>query len=108
MVTVAARTLRVRGGIINMHIDVWSDLVCPWHESLVALGAEAGLDADDVARALRDNAYAKAVEADLEQARAIQVNGVPFFLFDGRYAVAGAQPADAFTQALSRVPADIS
>jgi predicted DsbA family dithiol-disulfide isomerase len=78
------------------------------HESLVALGAEAGLDADDVARALRDNAYAKAVEADLEEARAIQVNGVPFFLFDGRYAVAGAQPADAFTQALSRVPADIS
>jgi predicted DsbA family dithiol-disulfide isomerase len=56
-----------------------------------------------VARALRENAYAKAVEADLEEARASQVNGVPFFLFDGRYAVAGAQPADVFTQALTQV-----
>ncbi len=73
------------------------------YESLVTLGAEAGLDADDVARALRENAYAKAVEADLEEARASQVNGVPFFLFDGRYAVAGAQPADVFTQALTQV-----
>ena len=72
------------------------------HESLVTLGAEAGLDADDVARALRENAYAKAVEADLEEARASQVNGVPFFLFDGRYAVSGAQPADVFTQALTQ------
>ena len=75
------------------------------HESLVALGAEAGLDADEVARALRENAYAKAVEADLEEARAIQVNGVPFFLFDGRYAVAGAQPADVFTQTLNQAEA---
>jgi predicted DsbA family dithiol-disulfide isomerase len=79
------------------------------HESLVALGTEAGLDAGDVARALRENAYATAVEADLAEARAIHVNGVPFFLFDGHYAVAGAQPADVFTQALTQpFPADTS
>ena len=72
-----------------------------------------------MARALRENGYAKAVEADLEEARALQVTGVPFFLFDRRYAVAGAQPADVFTQTLTQVerrgpfrsasvPADIS
>jgi len=72
------------------------------HESLVALGAEAGLERDDVARVLRDSTYATAVEADLAEARAIQVNGVPFFVFDGRYAVAGAQSADVFTQALTQ------
>jgi predicted DsbA family dithiol-disulfide isomerase len=78
------------------------------HESLVALGAEAGLDAKEVARVLREGAYAEAVQADLEEGRAIRVNGVPFFVFDGRYTVAGAQAADVFTQALCRAPAGIS
>jgi predicted DsbA family dithiol-disulfide isomerase len=78
------------------------------HDSLVALGEEAGLDAKEVTRVLTQGAYAKAVEADLLEARAIGVNGVPFFAFDGRYAVAGAQAVDVFTEALSRVPASIS
>jgi predicted DsbA family dithiol-disulfide isomerase len=78
------------------------------HDSLVALGAEAGLDAKEVARVLHESAYAKAVEADLLEARAIGVNGVPFFVFDGRYAVSGAQPAEVFTHSLSRVPVNIS
>jgi predicted DsbA family dithiol-disulfide isomerase len=73
------------------------------HVSLIELGAEAGLPGDDVARVLRENAYAMAIEADLEEARAIPVNGVPFFVFDGgRYEVSGAQPSDVFAAALSR------
>ena len=76
------------------------------HDSLVALGAEAGLDAKEVARVLREGAYARAVEADLLEARAIGVKGVPFLVFDGRYAVAGAQQADAFTEALTQAWTD--
>ena len=76
------------------------------HDSLAALGAEAGLDAEEVARVLREGAYAGAVEADLEEARAVRVHGVPFFVFDGHCTVAGAQPADVFTQALSRAWTD--
>jgi predicted DsbA family dithiol-disulfide isomerase len=76
------------------------------HESLVALGAEAGLDVRELERVLREGTYASAVEADLEEARAIQLNGVPFFLFDGRSAVSGAQPADVFSQALSQAWTD--
>jgi len=78
------------------------------HASLVGLGAEAGLDGDEVARVLREDAYGKAVEADLEQARAIGVNGVPFFVLDGRYAVSGAQQSDVFAGALSRAWAEAS
>jgi predicted DsbA family dithiol-disulfide isomerase len=76
--------------------------------SLVELGVEAGLDGDGVARVLREDAYGKAVEADLEQARAIGVNGVPFFVLDGRYAVSGAQQSEVFAEALSRAWADTS
>ena len=68
--------------------------------AIVALGVEAGLDADDVSRALHADAYAAAVEADVAEARAIGVTGVPFFVFDGRHAVAGAQAVELFDQAL--------
>jgi len=78
------------------------------HASLIELAVEAGLDGDEVARALREEAYAKAVEADIEEARAIRVNGVPFFLIDGRYAVSGAQQSAVFAEALSRAWADAS
>ena len=67
----------------------------------MALGAEAGLEPAEVARVLREDAYAAAVAADLEEARAIRVSGVPFFVLDGRYAVAGAQPPEAFARALA-------
>jgi predicted DsbA family dithiol-disulfide isomerase len=76
------------------------------HASLIELGADAGLDSGDVARVLREDAYATAVDADLDQARAIPVNGVPFFVLDERYAVSGAQQPEVFVEALSRAWAD--
>ncbi len=72
------------------------------HASLVELGVEAGLDGGEVARALREDAYATAVETDVEEARAIRVNGVPFFVLDARHAVSGAQQSEVFAEALSR------
>jgi predicted DsbA family dithiol-disulfide isomerase len=47
-----------------------------------------------------DEADAAAVIADLEEAQAIGVNGVPFFVFDRRLAVSGAQPAELLGRAL--------
>jgi predicted DsbA family dithiol-disulfide isomerase len=68
--------------------------------TIVALGVEAGLDADDISHSLHADAYAAAVEADVAEARAIGVTGVPFFVFDGRHAVAGAQAVEVFEQVL--------
>lgn len=70
--------------------------------SLTALAAEAGLDTPEVARVLESDAYAAVVEADLADARALGVNGVPFFVFDRLYAVSGAQPPEVLTDALSQ------
>ena len=72
------------------------------HVSLMDLGAEAGLARQDVARALRENAYVQAVEADVEQAKTLGVNGVPFFVLDFRYGISGAQQTDLFAEALTR------
>ena len=38
----------------------------------------------------------------MRQARAIGVRGVPFFVFNDRYAVSGAQSPDVFLQALQQ------
>jgi predicted DsbA family dithiol-disulfide isomerase len=72
-------------------------------DELAALGAEAGLDADETAEVLRAGAYANAVAQDIEVARQLGVSGVPFYVIDNRYAVSGAQAADVFADALRRV-----
>jgi len=71
-------------------------------ESLVTLGAEAGLDAASVRQGLETDACANAVTADIEGAASLRVRGVPFFLIDQRYTLSGAQPADVFRQALEQ------
>jgi len=70
--------------------------------SLVALGAEAGLDPDALRAALLDGTYAAAVERDLRDARDLGLTGVPFFVVDGRLAVSGAQMPPMFEQALAQ------
>ena len=71
-------------------------------ESLVALAAEAELDADEAVGVLRGDVYADAVAADLREARWHGVGGVPYYLFDHRQAVSGAQPTEFFRKALTR------
>jgi len=71
-------------------------------ETLVRLGAEAGLDADEARAVLASDAYAAEVRADEQQAAQLGISGVPFFVVDGRYGVSGAQPADVLRQVLDR------
>lgn len=75
-------------------------------DDLVALAAEAGLDADAAREALESGRYVDAVRADQAQATAYGIQGVPFFVIDGKYGVSGAQPADAFTQIVRQVWAE--
>ncbi len=75
-------------------------------DTLTRLGAQAGLDAEEVRAALADQRYAAAVRADEAEAAAIGVSGVPFFVVDRKYAVSGAQPPEVFLQALTRAQAD--
>lgn len=72
-------------------------------DDLVALAAEAGLDADAARDALESGRFAEAVQADKAQAAAYGINGVPFFVIDGKYGVSGAQPAEAFSQIVRQI-----
>lgn len=64
------------------------------------IARDAGLPADAVDRLLDGDGHADTVRQDVETARQLGVRGVPFFVFDGRLAVSGAQPVEVFAQAL--------
>lgn len=70
------------------------------HATLVRLGVEAGLDADEARAVLASDRYVDTVRADEQQAKAYGITGVPFFVVDRKYGVAGAQPPEALLQVL--------
>ncbi|MFB9312361.1 DsbA family oxidoreductase [Nocardioides plantarum] len=76
------------------------------HDVLVDVATSIGLDADEARAVLSSDAHAEAVAADAAQAQAYGATGVPFFVFDAKYGVSGAQPVEAFTQVLERAWAD--
>lgn len=69
---------------------------------LTALGASIGLDPIEVKNTLESQAYADEVHLDIEQARQFRVSGVPFFVFDRKYAVSGAQDSGVFLKTLEK------
>lgn len=71
-------------------------------ETLVELGKEVGLNETEIRKSLSDEKYAQLVSKDIQEARALGLSGVPFFVFDRKYAVSGAQPPQAFMQTLEK------
>ena len=63
-------------------------------------GPGAGLDAAAVEELFTTDKYADAVRFDFEEARALGITGVPFFVIDRKFGLSGAQPAETFTAAL--------
>lgn len=58
------------------------------------------MDSNEIADALQGDNFKAQVIEDIQQAAEIGISGVPFFVFDRKYAVSGAQPISAFTQTL--------
>lgn len=69
-------------------------------ETLIRLAAEVGVSEEETRRVLESDEYADEVQDDIRTARELGITGVPFFVIDRKYGVSGAQPADAFLQAL--------
>ncbi|HUK37158.1 MAG TPA: DsbA family oxidoreductase [Vicinamibacterales bacterium] len=72
------------------------------HASLAPLAVDVGLDPDEVRHVLEGHGYSAAVADDSDEARALGVTGVPFFVFDMALGVSGAQPTELFTRALDQ------
>jgi predicted DsbA family dithiol-disulfide isomerase len=72
------------------------------HSTLADLAADAGLEKQRAVEVLNGHEFAEAVDKDIYEAQQIRVSGVPFFVLNNRYAVSGAQPAEAFAGALDQ------
>jgi len=77
------------------HVDVLADLA-----------AEVGLDRNEAIGALENNTFLADVKADAAQAQAYGIQGVPFFVIDGKYGLSGAQDPMTFLNVLDRARAE--
>jgi predicted DsbA family dithiol-disulfide isomerase len=80
-----------------MQVEIWSDIACPFcyigkRRFEAALAQFEG----------RENVQSE-FEEDINMARHFQITGVPFFVFDRKYAVSGAQEVRVFLETLQKV-----
>ena len=65
-------------------------------ETLVVAASSVGLDASLVSKVLDEGTFSHAVREDERVAARMGIHSVPFFLIDGKYGIAGAQPVEVF------------
>lgn len=73
------------------------------HETLLDLAYEVGLNREEASKVLTSSDYLDEVRMDQQEGQQLGVQGVPFFVFNRKYAISGAQPHEAFVQTLKKV-----
>lgn len=68
-----------------------------------AVATANGLDADDLANALKDGRYRSRLTAARKEGGKINLTGVPTFIINEKYKIVGAQPLDVFRDTLNKV-----
>jgi len=67
------------------------------------LSDEVGLNCDKVDKVLGSRKFSSMVRDDEDEAEQMDVQGVPFFVFNETYAVSGVQSVEAFTEVINAV-----
>ena len=70
------------------------------HEDLLALAESVGLDRREAETLLMTDLLEDQVKEDQALAHQLGANGVPFFVFNMKYGISGAQPQEVFDQTL--------
>jgi predicted DsbA family dithiol-disulfide isomerase len=72
-------------------------------DTLVRLAGEAGLDEATARDAVDSEVRDLEVAGDIQEAAAYGISGVPFFVFEEKYGISGAQPAEVFEGTIAQV-----
>jgi len=72
-------------------------------KTLIEIGIESGMNKNEVEEVIHSDAFSTQVREDEALAHQIGVTGVPFFVFDKKFAVSGAQDPAVFLQALEKM-----
>jgi len=77
-------------------------------ETLADIAQQAGMNRDEVAAYLASDADRTLIEEQDRRARAIGVEGVPFFIFNQRLALSGAQPPEVIVEAMEKAREEVA
>ena len=87
--------------LINLYFTEGADLTD--HSVLVKAAAAVGLDADTIRNDLASDKDVAEVESEAISAKEAGIEGVPCFIFGGKFAVSGAQAPEHLAEAIARV-----
>ena len=71
--------------------------------TLIELGEQIGLTEPAIVTAITTNQFGDRINRDIQESQQIGVKGVPFFVFDRKYALSGAQPVEQFVSCIQKV-----
>lgn len=86
--------------LMDLYFTEGADLTDP--EVLVQAGADVGLPPDKVREALATDEGIAEIEAESQSAKRAGIEGVPCFIFNGQFAVSGAQSPEYLADAIQR------
>ena len=72
-------------------------------EKLIELSHSLGINREECVLALNDLEIIKEIDFDFSEAKAIGIRGVPYFVFDRKYAVSGAQEETIFENVIQEI-----
>lgn len=75
---------------------------------LLKTGKKFGLSEEEVHNALQSDDIENEICEDIDNARKLGIQGVPFFILNQKYAISGAQPVEVFVEALEKVKSEIN
>ena len=76
-------------------------------ETLLHCAEVVGLDREEAKQVLDSASFDPEIDQDVYESRLIGVQGVPFFVFDRKYGISGAQPDEVFDQTLQQALQEI-
>lgn len=77
-------------------------------EYLVKTGLRSGLNEKEIRETLVSGDIEQEIRKDIEDARKLGIQGVPFFILNQKYALSGAQPVEVFTEALEKLKEELN
>jgi len=71
-------------------------------EILSEIGEKLGFSKEEIISAVQSSELSKLVNNDIAEASNLEIRGVPFFVFNQKYAISGAQPTHLFSEVLEK------
>ena len=96
----AGKAAEMKQRLMDLYFTEGADLTN--HAVLAQAAADIGLDADNIRQALASDQGVAEVEREALSAKEAGIEGVPFFIFGGKFAVSGAQAPEYLAEAIAR------